>query len=266
MILNNIPLVLLAGGLGSRISEETYNKPKPMIKIGKIPIILHLLKYYNYFGIKNFIILAGYKSEVIKSFFLGFKHRKINNFKNDKSVSIQIIDNKNLKDCTITILYTGNKTNTGGRIKKAEKYLKKMNTKNFFLNYSDGLSNINITKLYNFFKRKNKILCISAVLPPGRFGCLNIDKKNEVKKFVEKPKGDNSYISGGFFVCSIKIFKYFKKKNTIFENEELPKIVKKNEAVAYKHNNFWLPVDTMRDLKKMNHLWKSKKPPWKVWK
>ena len=268
-MLHNKTLVLLAGGLGSRISEETYNKPKPMIKIGNMPMIWHIMKYYSQFKVNKFIILAGYKSEVIKEFFLNYHYYR-------SSFSINLYDNNinilrkhnNLKEnWDVTILDTGEETNTGGRIKKAEQIIYKIdNEKDFLLTYSDGLSNINLNKLYLNHLANKKLISVTAVKPPGRFGSLSISSKNVVKSFVEKPEGDNSYISGGFFVCSKKIFKYFVKKNPVFESDILPNISRNKQVVAYKHTDFWQPLDTLRDYKKLKNLWDSKKAPWKIWK
>ncbi len=268
-MIKNKTLVLLAGGLGSRISEETYNKPKPMIKIGNMPMIWHIMKYYSQFKVNRFIILAGYKSEVIKEFFLNYHYYR-SSFSinlNDNKIKILEKHNGNKENWDITILDTGDETNTGGRIIKAEQIILKIdNEKDFLLTYSDGLSNINLNKLYLNHLNKKKLVSVTAVKPPGRFGSLNIDSKNLVTSFVEKPEGDNSYISGGFFVCSKNIFKYFSKSNSIFESDILPKISKKKQITAFKHKDFWQPLDTLRDYKKLKNLWESKKAPWKIWK
>lgn len=262
-------LVLLAGGLGSRISEETYNKPKPMIKLGNMPMIWHIMKYYSHFKVNKFIILAGYKSEVIKDFFLNYHYYRSSFSIDLKNNKIRILknDNKKNENWNITILDTGDETNTGGRIKKAEQViLKNDDEKEFLLTYSDGLSNINLNKLYLNHLRKNKLVSVTAVKPPGRFGSLKINSKNLVTSFIEKPEGDNSYISGGFFICSKKIFSFFNKSNSVFETDVLPNISKKNQITAFKHNDFWQPLDTLRDYKKLKNLWESKEAPWKIWK
>jgi glucose-1-phosphate cytidylyltransferase len=227
----------LAGGMGTRLVEETKTKPKPMIKIGNKPIIWHIMKYYSNFGINNFIICLGYKGYLIK-----------------KNLKLQ-------KNWNVKFVNTGLYTMTGGRLKKVEKFIK---GENFCFTYGDGLSNINIIKEIKFHKKNKKLVTIAAVKPPGRFGSLQIIRKNLVKKFIEKPLGDNNWINGGFFVVNKKAIKFIKNNKTKWEEEPLQKLCKKKQVISYKHNGFWHPMDTLRDKKYLNDLWK-KNPPWKNW-
>jgi glucose-1-phosphate cytidylyltransferase len=230
-------VVILAGGRGSRISEESKYKPKPMVKIGNKPIIWHIIKYYETFGFSEFIICAGYKKKILKNFF-----SKNNGIKGK-----------------VTVVNTGLNSMTGGRIKKIKKHVIK--DKNFLLTYGDGLSNINLIKLINLHMKMNKIVTLSAVKPNSKYGIVKLNK-NKVKNFEEKP--NSHFISGGFFVISTKIFEYIKNEKNIFEFHCLPVLAKRNQLAAYKHNGFWHCLDTMRDKEDLNKLWK-KKPLWKIW-
>ena len=232
-------LVILAGGYGTRISEETKIKPKPLIKIGNKPIIWHLMKIYSTFGIKEFIICLGYKGYMIKEE-LG-KYMKGENWK-------------------IKFINTGLHTMTGGRVKRIKKYVNK--DKHFCLSYGDGLSNINIKKLIKFHLDKNKIATLTAVKYKNPKGILSINKISDVNNIKEKPI---EYINGGFFVLSSKIFKYLKNDKSIFEQDCLPVLSKNKQLLAFKHNGFWACMDTLREKKELNALWKQKKCEWKIW-
>ena len=233
-------LVVLAGGLGSRISEETYDKPKPMIKIGNKPILWHIIKYYSAYAIKEVIIASGYKSKVIKNYF--------------NKVKI-----KNLK---ISVVNTGLYSMTGYRVKKLEKYIQ--NEENFFLTYGDGLSNVDINKLLKFHIKNNRIATLTAVRPQARFGKMKL-KGNYITEFREKNQLDEGRINGGFFVFNKKIFKKIKSDNKIIlEHHVLPKLATLNELCAYKHDDYWQCMDTLRDKNILNKAWK-KSPPWKNW-
>ena len=232
-------LVILAGGLGTRISEETKLKPKPMINIGNKPIIWHLMKIYSHYGVTHFIICLGYKGSVLKN--------TLNKYTKNENWKIDFVD-------------TGKNIMTGGRIKRIKKYLN--NEKNFCLSYGDGLCNVNINNLISFHKINNKIATLTAVKQKNRFGVLTIQKNNLIKKINEKPV---EFINGGFFVLSNQIFKYLKNDKTIFEKDCLPMLSKKKQLMAYKHNGFWACMDTMRDKKDLNKIWKSKNNPWKIW-
>ena len=232
-------LVILAGGYGTRISEETKIKPKPLIKIGKKPIIWHLMKIYSTFGIKEFIICLGYKGYMIKEELA--KYMKNENWE-------------------IKFVNTGLHTMTGGRVKRIKKYLNK--DKHFCLSYGDGLSNVNIKKLIKFHLNKNKLATLTAVKYKNPKGILSINKISNVKNIKEKPI---EYINGGFFVLSNKIFKYLKNDKSIFEQDCLPILSKNKQLLAFKHNDFWACMDTLREKKELNNLWKQKKCPWKIW-
>ena len=233
-------LVILAGGLGSRISEETYDKPKPMIKIGNYPIIWHIIKYYLKYKVTEVIIAAGYKSEVIKKYF--------NNFK--------------FKSLKIIVVNTGLYSMTGYRLKKLEKYFK--NEENFFVTYGDGLSNVDINKLLKFHLKNNRIATLTAVRPPARFGKMKLNG-NYITEFREKNQLDEGRINGGFFIFNKRIFKKIKNnKKTILEHDVLPKLAFSRELCAYKHDDYWQCMDTLRDKNILNKEWK-KKPSWKNW-
>lgn len=230
--------IILAGGKGLRIAEESTKIPKPMIKIGNLPIIIHIIKIYQYYGFNDFIICGGYKYKIIKKFF----------------------EKKKLK-INVKIINTGINTNTGGRILKIKKYLK--NDKNFFLTYGDGLSDVNINKIYHLHKIKKKIVTLTAVKPHSKFGVVKFLNNNSstISRFTEKPR--DHFISGGFFVLSNKIFKYLKNSKTIFEFDCLPLLAKKRQVVAYRHKKFWRCLDTMKDKYELNKIWKTNRAPWK---
>lgn len=253
--------LILAGGLGSRISEETIVKPKPMVEIGGFPILWHIMKIYNHYGIKDFIILSGYKQEIIKQFFINYSLQSSDFTISLKKNSIKV-HKKITEDWNVTILDTGKNTMTGGRILKAKKYLKK--NEDFCLTYGDGLSNINIKKLIEFHKRKKKIATMSVVQPLGRYGSVKTNKENLIEKFVEKPAGDGRWINGGFFVLNYKIFKYLKNDKDIWEQGPLQKICMDKNLLAFKHDGFWKAMDTLSDKKMFEEMWKNKRP-WKIW-
>lgn len=227
-------VVILAGGKGTRISEYTKTIPKPMVKIGKIPIIEHLINYYKSYGFEEFIIASGYKSNVIKDY-----------FSSKKNLNIKVIN-------------TGVETLTGLRIKKLEKYLCK---DTFFLTYGDGLSDVNLNELLKKHLEKKKILTLTAVHPPARFGEIEI-KKGLVSKFEEKPQLQRGWINGGFFVCNPDIFKFINKKNVMFERDPINRLVKKKELAVFQHKKFWYCMDTLRDKNVLDQLLKIKKAPW----
>ena len=234
-------LVIFAGGLGTRISEETDYIPKPMVKIGKKPILWHIIKYYSVFGFSKFIICGGYKINIIKDYYKKLK-KKNNTF-------------------NIRIINTGKKSNTGERLKRVKKYV----GKTFCLTYGDGLSNVNIAKLIEFHKKNKSIVTLTAIKPTPHFGRI-IFKGNKVDKFLEKNLKKENWVNGGFFVCDKKVFKCLNKKNTIFETDVLGFLATKKKLVAFKHKDFWYCMDTLRDKRHLNSLWLSNKAPWKVWK
>jgi len=254
-------LVILAGGQGSRISEESILKPKPLIEIGNMPIILHIMKIYSYYGIKKFIICCGYKGYLIKEFFANYSLHT-----SDVTIDIQSnkieVHKKNSEDWQITLVDTGEDTLTGGRILRIKNYI----DDDFLLTYGDGLANVNIKKLIQFHKSSKKLATMTAVQPLGRFGIIEINNKtNLIDNFFEKPKGDGSWINGGFFVLKKNIFKFLKDDSTVWEKEPLEQLSKKKELCAFRHDGFWYALDTMRDKNYLDHLWNSKKAPWKLW-
>ena len=232
-------VVILAGGKGSRISFYTQKIPKPMIKIGNIPMLVHIIGIYKSYGFNEFIIAAGYKSKIINDFFL--KYKKLDN---------------------IEIINTGINSETGERIKKLKDYLK--NEENFLLTYGDGVSNINIKNLIKFHLKHKKIATMTAVRPPVKFGELSVGKNNKVIKFVEKPQLNKGWINGGFFVLNNKIFKYLKGKNLVFEKKPLSKLCKDGELKAYMHNGYWKCMDNLSEKNQLEEIYKKKKTIWKI--
>jgi glucose-1-phosphate cytidylyltransferase len=254
-------VVILSGGKGTRITEESSFKPKPLIEVGSMPMIWHIMKIYSYYGLKQFIICCGYKGYLIKEYFANYSLHS-------SDVTIDINKNKinvhkkNSEDWQITLVDTGEDTLTGGRILRVKNYL----DDDFLLTYGDGLANINIKKLIEFHKLNKKLATMTTVQPMGRFGLVEIDKKtNLIKNFFEKPKGDGSWINGGFFVLKKDIFKYIKDDKTIWEKEPLEELSRDNQLSGFCHNGFWYAMDTMRDKNYLDDLWNSKKAPWKLW-
>ena len=255
-------VVILAGGHGTRLMEVTNVKPKPMVKIGDMPIIWHIMKIYYYYGFSEFVICLGYKGEMIKNFFKSY-YLNYNDFSVDTFANKTIIHNKRNEKWKITLVDTGLHSMTGSRISKIQKYT---DEKPFFLTYGDGLSNINIHKLLEFHKNQNTACTVSAVKPEGRFAVLNIDDKNIVNEFQEKNKKHVDWINGGFFVCEQNIFQYLNKtENLIWERKPLESLAKEGQLSAYKHDGFWQPMDTLKDKNDLNELWSSKKAKWKIW-
>ena len=253
--------VILAGGYGTRLSEETYLKPKPMIEIGNMPILWHIMKLYSYHGINDFIICCGYKGYVIKEYFANyFLHHSDVTFSTKENK--MIVHKKRAEDWTVTLVDTGEKSMTGGRISRVKKYLK--NEECFCLTYGDGISNVNINELIKFHKKHGKKATLTAVNPPGRFGILQTEG-NKVTNFVEKPKGDGNLINGGFFVLSPKVIDIISGDGCIWEEEPLNTLAGEGELMFFFHNDFWHPMDTLRDKNYLEELWNAKKAPWKVW-
>ena len=251
--------VILAGGIGSRISEETHLKPKPMIEIGGKPILWHVMKIYSKYNLNDFIICLGYKGYLIKEYF-------VNYFLHTSDVTIDIQNNKveihqvNSEPWKVTLIDTGEDTMTGGRVKRIQKYL----DGTFCLTYGDGLSDIDLSALIDFHKNNGLLATVTAVQPPGRFGALKLEN-NKVHRFQEKPQGDSGFINGGFFILETGIFNYIKDDSTILEREPLENLVKDNQLGAYRHNGFWQPMDTLRDKNRLEELWSSGNAPWKIW-
>ena len=258
---NSIKVVILAGGFGTRLSEETDLKPKPMVEIGGRPILWHIMKIYSYYGFNDFIICLGYKGYMIKEYFANY-------FLHQSDVTIDIKNNKiEVHDCKaepwkITLVDTGLNTMTGGRIKKIEKYI----NKTFMLTYGDGLSDIDINKLLDYHRSMKKLVTVTAVQPSGRFGAIELREDGVVNSFMEKPKGDGGWINGGFFVLEPEIFKYISGDDSIWEREPLENLTRDGKVCGYRYKGFWKCMDTLRDKIELEKLWNSEKAPWKVWK
>ena len=253
--------VILAGGLGTRISEETDNMPKPMIRIGGMPIIWHIMKHYSRYGVNDFIICCGYKGYVIKEYFSNyFLHVSDMTF-NMKDNEIKV-HQKRAEPWNVTLVETGGNTMTGGRIKQIEKYVKDDDA--FFLTYGDGVSNVNIKKLLEFHQEKGMLSTLTAVQPPGRFGVLGLNG-DIVENFKEKPQDDSSRINGGFFVLSPKVIGLIEGNKTVWEQEPMNTLANSGELAAFKHDGFWQPMDTLRDMNYLQKLWNDDLAPWKTW-
>ena len=254
-------VVLLAGGFGTRISEESNLKPKPMIEIGGKPILWHIMKLYSHHGFNDFVILLGYKSYAIKEYFANY-------FLHQSDVTIDLknnhmkIHNNTSEPWKVTLVDTGINTMTGGRIKRAQRYV---GDETFMLTYGDGVADINIHKLLEFHRSHGKALTMTSVQPEGRFGALNINSQGQVTQFFEKPKGDGNWVNAGYFVCEPKVFDYIDGDSTIFEQEPLQRLAIDGEIFTMQHQGFWMPMDTLRDKIKFNQLWEDNQASWKVW-
>ena len=254
--------VLLAGGLGTRISEETHTKPKPMIEIGGKPILWHILKIYSHHGINDFIICCGYKGYVIKEYFANyFLHMSDVTF--DMSSNHMEVHHKKAEPWRVTLVDTGDETLTGGRLKRIANYV--LDDDAFCFTYGDGVSDVNITQLIAYHRAHGLQATLTATYPPGRFGALNIDRNQRITVFKEKPKGYGGMINGGFFVLSPKVIDLIKNDQTTWEREPLEALTEANQIKAYKHEGFWQPMDTLRDKTYLEDLWQSDKAPWKKW-
>jgi glucose-1-phosphate cytidylyltransferase len=254
-------VVILAGGFGTRLSEETDIRPKPMVEIGGKPILWHIMKTYSHYGFNEFIILLGYKGYYIKEYFANY-------FRHESDLTINLVDNSveyfnnKSEPWKITLIDTGLNSMTGARIKKAQKLI---GDNPFLLTYGDGVGNIDIQKLLDFHQSHSGALTVTSTQPDGRFGALVIDD-NKVIDFQEKPKGDGNWINAGFFVCDPKVFDYIsEEENTIFEQQPLKDLARNGEVFTYQHTDFWMPMDTLRDKNRLNELWDNKCAPWKVW-
>ncbi len=254
--------VILAGGYGTRLSEETYAIPKPMIEIGNRPILWHIMKFYSSFGIHDFIILLGYKGYIIKEYFANYLLHQSDVTIDIRSNNIEILNNPT-EFWKVTLIDTGLNTNTGGRILRIKEHICK---EEFLLTYGDGLSNVNIDQLINFHKKKRAIVTLTVLQPEGRFGSVNLEKTDLVKNFVEKPPGDGGWINGGFFVCEPDVFDYIIGDDSSYEVDVLPKICMMGKLYAYRHSDFWKCMDTQRDKIQLENLWQSGNAPWKTWK
>jgi glucose-1-phosphate cytidylyltransferase len=253
--------VILAGGLGTRLSEETHDKPKPLVEIGGKPILWHIMKIYSFYGVNEFIICCGYRGSYIKEYFKNY-------YLKDSDVEFRLKDNqidivkRNSEDWKITCVDTGDSTLTGGRLKRVKEYLDPNET--FLFTYGDGVGDIDIPASIKAHKENSKLATVTAVSPPARFGVLKIEGNNVIE-FSEKPKNDPTWINGGFFVLEPKVIDYIEGDLVSFEEEPLKKIAKEGELTVFKHSGFWQPMDTIKEKNDLNELYDSNKAPWKVW-
>ena len=255
-------VVILAGGFGTRLSEETDIKPKPMVEIGGKPILWHIMKTYSEYGFNEFVILLGYKGYYIKEYFSNyFLHQS--NVTVDLSSGQVEVHNNSSEPWKVTLVDTGINSMTGGRIKRAQGFI---GDESFMLTYGDGVANINIDKLLEFHNSHGKALTMTSAQPDGRFGALDIGENNQVKEFKEKPKGDGSWINAGYFVCNPEVFDYIMEGDaTVFEQNPLQNLAKDGEVYTYKHYDFWMPMDTLRDRKILDKMCEESEAPWMVW-
>lgn len=252
--------VILAGGLGTRLSEETSSRPKPMVEVGGKPVLWHIMKLYSEYGVNEFIICCGYKGYVIKEYFANyFLHMSDVTF--DMSNNSMEIHQHFVEPWKVTLVDTGESTNTGGRLKRVKKYL---GEEVFSFTYGDGLGNINIKDLADFHKAHGKLATVTAVQPPGRFGALEMNGTT-VSRFVEKPHGDGMYINGGYFILSPDVIDLIDDDSTVWEQKPLENLAQLGQLEAYEHNGFWQPMDTLRDKNNLEYLWSIGKAPWKIW-
>lgn len=254
-------VLLLAGGFGTRLSEETSVVPKPMVEVGGRPMLWHIMKIYSAHGYNDFVVLLGYKGYYIKEFFANY-------FLHQSDVTIHLdsgkmeIHNNSSEPWKVTLLDTGLNTMTGGRIKRAKDFI---GNEPFMLTYGDGVADVDITALVEYHKAHGKKVTMTSIQPEGRFGALEIDADLNVRKFHEKPKGDGAWINGGYFVCQPEVLDYIEGDHTVFEQQPLESLAIEGELKTYKHDGFWKCMDTLRDKMQLNEMWESGKPKWKVW-
>lgn len=254
--------VILAGGLGTRISEETHLRPKPMIEVGGMPILWHIMKIYSAHGVNEFVICCGYKGYLIKEYFANyFLHMSDVTF--DMASNQMQVHQHKAEPWKVTLVDTGEETLTGGRLKRVEKYVKDEDA--FCFTYGDGVSDVDISASIDFHRRHNKLATVTAVLPPGRYGALNREG-DQVVGFVEKPRGDGGLINGGFFVLSPSVLDYIDGDETSWEGPPLNNLASMGELMAFEHHGFWQPMDTLREKNLLEDLWTSGAAPWKVWR
>lgn len=254
--------LILAGGYGTRLSEETDIRPKPMVEVGGKPILWHIMKTYSFHGVNEFIILLGYKGYFIKEYFANYILHQ-SDVTIDMSNGDMQMHNKSSEPWKVTLLDTGLNAMTGARIKKAKDYI---GNETFMLTYGDGLADIDIKKTLEFHKKHGKFMTMTSAQPDGRFGALNVDTSNRVIDFREKPQGEESWINAGYFICEPEVFNYIGDgDDVVFEKEPLKNLVKDKQIFTYKHNSFWMPMDTLRDKNKLNEIYNIKKAPWVVW-
>jgi len=252
--------VILAGGLGTRISEETQFKPKPMIEIGNKPILWHIMKLYSAHGINDFIICCGYRGYMIKEYFVNYGLH-MSDVTIDMQSNTMRVHRRLAEPWKVTLIDTGEKTMTGGRLKRVRAFLE---NEDFCFTYGDGLGDVNITELIEFHQRKARLATLTATQPPGRFGALSL-RAEDVLSFREKPQGDGGWVNGGFFVLSPRVIDYIDGDSTVWEREPMERLAQEGQFVAYLHTGFWQPMDTLRDKLLLDELWQSGNAPWKIW-
>jgi len=255
-------VVLLAGGLGTRLSEETGVKPKPMVEIGGMPILWHIMKIYSSYGFNDFVVCLGYKGYIVKEYFANYFLHKSDVTIDLKNNSIEVHES-NAESWKITLVHTGDESMTGGRIKRIQQYVK---DETFMLTYGDGVADINIKELVEYHKEHGKLCTVTSVQPSGRFGALDLSDNNEVLSFLEKPKGDGAWINGGYMVCEPGVFDYINQGDaTVWEQDPMQNIALDHEMRAFKHRGFWRPMDTLKDKHDLNDMWDTGRSPWKTW-
>ena len=256
-------VAILAGGLGTRIREETEFRPKPMVFVGNKPILWHIMRSYAKFGHKEFVICAGYRGEVIREYFREYESLNSDfTVKLGESKEIKFHNEFEEKGWEVTVTDTGQETMTGGRIKRIQPHI---GNETFMLTYGDGLSDVNIKDLVDYHHEHHKLCTVTTVQPSGKFGAVEMDANNAVLSFLEKPKGDGAWINGGFFVCQPEVFNYLTNDTTVFEQEPMEKLANSGNMMAFKHEGFWRPMDTLKDKNDLNALWNQHQAPWKVW-
>ena len=254
-------VLILAGGIGSRLSEETSLKPKPMVEIGGKPILWHIMKIYSHYGYNDFLILCGYKGYMIKEYFANY-YRHMSDMTIDMATNTVTHHKNHAEPWKVTLIDTGLDTMTGGRIKRVKNYI---GDDPFLLTYGDGVADVDIQTLVSFHKEHGKFITMTSVLPEGRFGALDIDESLKVKSFQEKPRGDGSWINGGFFVCQPEVLNYIQDDKSIFEREPLENLARDGQLFAYKHYGFWKPMDTLRDKHQLEEMIEKKTASWIKW-
>jgi glucose-1-phosphate cytidylyltransferase len=255
-------VVILAGGFGTRLAEETGVKPKPMVEIGGLPILWHIMKIYSAHGLNEFIICLGYKGYIIKEYFSSYALQTAD-VTFDFARGTTQIHRKETEPWKVTLVETGLETMTGGRIKRAKEYI---GNDTFCLTYGDGLCDVNIKKLIDYHKKQKAFCTLTAVQPPGRFGAFTLDEnEGKVKSFKEKPKGDGAWINGGFFVLEPDVFEFIQDDSTVWEQAPMERLAQEGQLSAFRHQGFWQPMDTLRDKNMLEKLWQTGKAPWKIW-
>ena len=260
---SGVPVAILAGGLGTRMAEETEFRPKPMVTVGDEPILWHIMKSYAARGFDEFVIALGYKSEVIKDYFLGYRHRA-NSFSIDLGSGAVDVHGGHNEDWKVHLVDTGLHTMTGGRTRRVAEFLDRIGRRTFMLTYGDGLADVDVSKLLAFHRQHGRLATITAVRPPARFGAINF-ADGQVESFEEKPQTGEGWINGGFFVFEPEVAEFITDDETVLEREPLERLAADGQLSAYQHDGFWQCMDTVRDIKLLNSLWASGESPWKVW-